>query len=78
MRVDKTPMKIKHERSLSKYNKSEKSCKLSNGKDLDVEIEKIQKKIIEFENIKKSFNMEDNQNSKKSRIELDRSLTKYR
>lgn len=54
---ERTPMKGRFERSMSRYEKSEKSCKLSNGKDLDEEIEKIQKKIDSFENIKKSLNL---------------------
>jgi hypothetical protein len=37
-RIDRTPTKSKLEKSLSKYDRSEKSCKLSNGKDLDEEI----------------------------------------
>ena len=38
---------------MSRLEKSEKSCKLSNGKDLDEEIEKIQQKINNISSIKK-------------------------
>lgn len=77
-RTENTPAKRNLEKSLSRYEKSNKSCKLSNGKDLDEEIEKIQKKINNCENIKKQLNVEEDQQIKKSRLELKKSLSKYK